>query len=384
MNIINNISGVREKCCQCNNCINVCRAGAISYAINKNGTAIPLVNNKCVNCGKCYNSCPVINISHKFMPFKQSYFWFVNKNTNIVSKSSSGGMFYEIAKAFLESGGIVFASKFDSKKLVFDCFDEISKVTPFLKSKYVESRTQSVFIKVKQLLDSNKRVLFVGAPCQVAALKLFVNDSPNLMTVDFVCGGMPLEQIYNSYIEELEKKYQSKIKSIDFRPKSISWKIHQLRIVFENGKHILETMYKNPYMYYFVLKKRTVRESCIDCLFKDKHMSDIVIADYWMANKQLKEQFTDGISLVIINSRKGSALFEEITREGHKYGQLKSEQGNYVFNKSEVSEESKKNIIAERNSILSKGVINQYKSQSTKEKIKLLIKDFLYRTRLRK
>ena len=384
MKNINNVSVVMAKCCRCNNCINTCPEKAISFFTNENSTVYPIINDKCINCGACLEKCPIINSSFKDSYTNKQFYWFVNPSNSIVNASSSGGFFYEAAKAFLQKGGIVYAARFESSKVIFDCFDSITNIGPYLKSKYVESSTRQTFKEIRSRLIVGESIMFVGSPCQVAALKLFTDNHENLTTIDFVCGGMPLKVIFENYIQFLENKYKSKIVSLNFRPKKISWRIHQLEIVFENKKRLIETMYKNPYLYYFVLNKKTIRESCFTCEYKGKHHSDLIIADYWKASPELISKFKSGISLVTINSKKGEELFNSIPKSNNYFGSLNELDGNYIFNKVYITEKEKNSFIQDRNLIIKKGVTTVFKKQPIKTRTALFLKDILYKYGIKK
>ena len=52
-------------------------------------------------------------------------------------------------------------------------------------------------------LCADRTVLFIGTPCQVAGLKAYLRGKTyeNLYTVDFVCHGVPSQQILNNAID---------------------------------------------------------------------------------------------------------------------------------------------------------------------------------------
>ena len=63
------------------------------------------------------------------------------------------------------------------------------------------------------------------------------------------------------------------------------------------------------------LSNIALRDSCTNCKFKkENRASDITLADFWGINN-IKPDMNDekGTSLVIVNSEKGKALFEEIS-----------------------------------------------------------------------
>lgn len=64
-------------------------------------------------------------------------------NESVRLKSSSGGIFYEIAKYVLDNDGIVYAARFDSDyKVKHDSCSNIEDLYLFMGSKYVQSKRQ--------------------------------------------------------------------------------------------------------------------------------------------------------------------------------------------------------------------------------------------------
>ena len=52
----------------------------------------------------------------------------------------------------------------------------------------------------------DRKILFVGTPCQVAELKSFMKkEYDNLICIDLFCHGVLSPKVFNKYINELEK-----------------------------------------------------------------------------------------------------------------------------------------------------------------------------------
>ena len=63
------------------------------------------------------------------------------------------------------------------------------------RSKYVQSYMGNVYSKIKERLEQEIDVLFVGTPCQVAGLKKYLGRQyDRLLTVDLVCHGVPVRR----------------------------------------------------------------------------------------------------------------------------------------------------------------------------------------------
>lgn len=67
----------------------------------------------------------------------------------------------------------------------------LEDLAPLKNSKYVFSDAYNVFPKINSLLKENQKIVFIGLPCQVAALKNIFHENENLILVDVVCHGTP-------------------------------------------------------------------------------------------------------------------------------------------------------------------------------------------------
>jgi coenzyme F420-reducing hydrogenase beta subunit len=284
----------------------------------------------CINCGLCEKVCPVINQANKQKPL--SVYAAKNKNEAIRKHSSSGGIFSLLAEYVLSQNGIVFGARFNDKwEVIHDYTETIEGLATFRGSKYVQSNINDNFIKAEQFLQSGRIVLFSGTPCQIAGLRLFLQkEYENLLTVDFVCHGVPSPKVWRMYLQELinSKNFQKetktisdnfsidKITNIEFRDKSFGWKNYRFRIdIGKSEKTIsyLEASGENIFMQGF-LKDLYLRPACYECPSKCfKSGSDITIGDFWGVEHVLPDFDDDkGISLVMINTNKALKCYQNI------------------------------------------------------------------------
>lgn len=295
-----------EKCANCGACVNLCPQKAIT--VKEDGLFYQLsVNNElCTDCGLCAKRCPANLPIAAAKPLQA--FYSVHKDKSVVRKSSSGGFFSVAAEHVISRGGVVFGAAYSTgcHKVVFSSTDE-TELDALRKSKYAESLTGDVFIRIKDCLDNGRMVLFCGTPCQVAGLKSFLNrEDELLLTCDFICGGLPSHKIYNDYLSALEKKYRSKVRSVDFRPKTFGWREYAVKITFDNGKEYLKQAELDPYFSAFLRRRRTVRDLCVNCPFATSHTADFTLSDFWRYRSVTGDQDSDeGISLIFVNTQKG-------------------------------------------------------------------------------
>ena len=309
-----------EKCTGCFACVNVCHQGAIVASANENGFYRPrIVTDRCVNCGLCFNICPVLTPRQK-SGFHQEAYVCKNNSDELRRKSSSGALFSALADIIIAKGGVVYGVKMDNSIVaVFSSSESENGIDAFKGSKYVQAYVGNSFRDVKKSLVCGKPVLFTGTPCQVAGLKNFLRkDYPNLFTLDFLCHGVPSPKTFSKNVKEWEQKEHDEIVSYHFRDKLKSWNLFNTRIAFRKGRIMtafsrLQDSYFQLFLFNFGLQ-----EACYHCQYtKRDRVSDITMADYWKECSQLSSKkipYDDkGLSLVIINSKKGSDLFREVS-----------------------------------------------------------------------
>lgn len=76
----------------------------------------------------------------------------------------------------------------------------------------MQSRIGDVYSQVKQFVKAGRKVMFTGTPCQVKGLKQYLcREYDNLLTVDFVCHGVPSPKVWRTYLnEEITRQCEEK------------------------------------------------------------------------------------------------------------------------------------------------------------------------------
>ncbi len=308
-----------KDCTGCGACKAICPKNCIAMVADKHGFLYPQVNNDiCVNCGMCEKSCPVLNKTQQETQLKINSYAAKNTDENTRTLSSSGGIFSVVAEKVLKNNGIVYGAAFDENFFVKHMgISSIDDLDLLRRSKYVQSDLNNSFTAVENNLKNGKTVLFTGTPCQVEGLLSYLRlPYDNLITMDFVCHGVPAPKVWEYYKNHLEKKYISTITKVNFRDKSLGWKTSSLRVEFENSNVYCNTFGNDPYMKAF-LANLDLRNSCYTCKFKSvNHKSDITVADYWGIDK-IKPEIDDnkGLSLILVNTAKGASLLAKIETE---------------------------------------------------------------------
>lgn len=315
----------QKDCTGCMACKQSCPVNAIS-TIEHDGFYYPIIDTEiCIKCHKCEKSCPVLNLSNlngEILNHHDSCFAAWSYSEDTCKKSSSGGIFNEIAKHIIESGGIVFASKFDAElNLHFSAINQIKDLEPAQRSKYVQSDTRETFSEVRNLLKRGITVGYCGTPCQIAGLKYYLGnkDYPNLITIDVVCQGVPSPVFFKKYIAEVESETHSNFNNCVFRSKQNGWRCGLLLLLYDNRNRVHRRILGSNEFYNAFLKNYFLRPACYQCRFKDcdlGYFSDITLADFWRINpnnKEISTQYKNGISAVNINTDKGLRIWKAIT-----------------------------------------------------------------------
>lgn len=310
-----------SNCCGCKNCLNVCPKKAIGMVENSEGFLYPKIDKKkCVNCGRCLKVCPMLNNLNNI--YQQKCFAAKLKNQKMIKESTSGGLFATLANYVIENQGLVYGSYLDQNHKVYHIeaktLNEVNKIKG---SKYVYSDLGDVFQQVKLNLINNKLVLFVGLPCQVAALNLFLRHKyDNLITIDLICHGTPNNKLFDKYLNYIEQKDNIKILNYQFRSKLYNDWIDapfNSNIVYKKDKKIInkKKKLKNDFYTYSFLKARNYRESCYNCKYASRmRVGDITLGDFW-GIKKVSDYFGDStdVSAVIINTNQGLKYFNYIS-----------------------------------------------------------------------
>lgn len=242
--------------------------------------------------------------------------WSIDEDNRF--ESTSGGAFCEFAKVVLSEGGFIAGAIYNEDNYVeHDIVDNYSDLFKVRQSKYMSSSIGETYKRVRELLESQKRVLFCGSPCQVAGLYSFLGeDVNNLLTIDFICRGMNSPKAFHAWLKEIEGEELSKAKRVWFKYKEGGWKSspRRTRIDFIDGHYKIYEGNNNLYMYGYLNTNLYVRPCCGECKFKGvPRQSDITLADFWGIESELDDD--KGTSMILVNSSKGKKYFNTVKKK---------------------------------------------------------------------
>lgn len=305
-------------CTGCTACASVCPKHAILMEKDEWGFPRPQIDaSLCVDCGGCRKVCPALQLPQRKERLPEELFYAAyHKDESVRMQSSSGGAFSALASTVLRRGGVVCAAAFDeSYKSVRHIIITAEEELPALRaSKYLQSDMSGVMQAVREKLRAGREVLFVGTPCQVAGLHMFLKkEYETLTTVDIVCHGVPSPRIYQDYVAWLEHRRGSRLTGYTFRDKRWSWWRFNMKAAFLDGGAYYGKWESDPY-YRGFLNDYFLRECCYSCKFsKHERYSDITLSDFW-GYSATDGGFPDddkGISMCMCNTVKGQNLFHQ-------------------------------------------------------------------------
>lgn len=301
----------KQECVGCGACLSACNRNAITMQPDSLGFLYPIIDqDKCVDCGLCTKSCfnnhkPVYN-----EPMQTCIGYASDINEQI--SSTSGGIASVLMRTVLSKGGIVYGctgeNARDVKHIRIERLDEIVKLKG---SKYVQSYMGSTYKTVVNDLKADRTVLFIGTPCQVAGLKAYLKGKvfENLFTIDFVCHGVPSQQILNDAIDAELSSYGDLrlVNRVKGEGKESKYTLRLLK----DEKVVYDDVYPSKGYITGFLCGLYYRENCYQCKFsKRERVSDITLGDFWdrqnivhgLTNKK------NGLSMIMANTESGKNL----------------------------------------------------------------------------
>lgn len=376
------------KCTGCKMCGDICPVNAISYEVNEQGFWYPVVDtDKCIKCEKCIKACPVSEDCIKFEHSRTKVVYAAwSADDNVRRKSTSGGIYYELALWVINNGGYIVGSVYsDDFKSAYHTFsNDMEGLERIMGSKYFQSDTENIYKKVKELLALDKLVLFTGAPCQVSALKHFLNkDYENLLTVDFICKGVPSPLIHKKKIELYEQKKKVPVTRYGDKTKPYGWSNFGETIEFKNNSKHFISRWKDEINNCFVRKNLNVRESCYSCEFKNgENDSDLTIGDFWGITGVTERDMFYGVSAIVVNTEKGENLVKSVGKRIYKWRKPITQmmKGNPAYASSVKRPEARDAFFDYVNAEGLEKAVKKYTKKTVKEKwgnLKLKIKEYI-------
>lgn len=311
----------KKLCTGCALCAALCPTSSIQMVEGYLGHLFPKINQAtCIDCGLCQKKCPSLSTIEKTKPNLVYAAW--SKDIVDYKTSTSGGAASLLSSKMIEEGGVVYGCAMlpdiEVKHIRVDSADQLSLLKG---SKYVQSNIEEVIPLLKKDVKTGRKVLFIGTPCQVAAIKNIYKEKPkNLYLVDLICHGTPSLNSLQTHIKKVAPHHH--YDNVIFRDDTY------IVVVVVDGREVyrkelftqrFSDLYLNAFFDGF-----SYRDSCYQCKYAcPDRVSDITIGDFWglgalePADEIPAHQY--GCSAILINTTIGKMLFDSIADRCHHY-----------------------------------------------------------------
>lgn len=287
----------KDKCTGCKACLEVCPKSALSYTDTTSAINVLIDESKCIECNACHRVCQVNNPIDLVQPILWKQGW---AEEVIRRNSSSGGFATQLMRSFIDNSSYVCSCIFSKGKFKYYITNNIDEVPKYKGSKYVKSDPQGMYREVQSVLKQGNRILFIGLPCHVGAMKKFLGNSfeDSLYTVDLICHGSPSPEIIKAFLAEY-KYDMAAVEDVQFR-------INNTYVVIIDTKSLVPIGSHDRYTIGF-LRGLFYTDNCYSCPYATfKRCSDITIGDSWGTELTTEEQ--QGVSIALCQTEKGKEL----------------------------------------------------------------------------
>ena len=336
----------KDKCTGCFACVNICPVKCISMQEDEYGELHPIVDeHKCKHCNACVKSCPNNNELDFHSPINCYASWIKdNQKRRICASGGIGTIMSEFV--IYHKKGMVYGTQYDKnmEPHTIGGNTEID-IEKFKGSKYVQSIVGDAYIKIRKDLENDIFVLYIGTPCQIAGLKTYLKrDYKKLITVDLICHGVCPTSYFSQEIEYLKRKYQIKsLTDIRFRGND---KNNYCLSLWNKRKLLYK---KDSFCDFYLggfLWGITLRENCYTCNYaRPQRISDITIGDFIGLGQKIPFPYAaKNVSSVFINTQKGKAFYEEVSKTMCELVNVKREYSERLEYAPSLKEPSKRSL----------------------------------------
>ena len=301
----------KAACCGCGACADACPVQAIRMVPDREGFLYPeVIRTACVHCGRCDAVCP---LKAESAALREGLF-FGARSERLRPGSSSGGMFTVLAEYVLQRKGAVFGAAFgEHMEVLHREAQSPAELEGLRRTKYVQSRLDGVYIRIRSLLKEGRWVLFCGTPCQAHALKRFLGEPyPTLLLADLVCYGVPSPGIWRRYVALLERRHGGRLTEFSFRDKRARDNGHT-RCYTTGSREYTSSLGEDIFCKMF-FANLSIRPSCHACRYcTPDRESDFTLGDFW-GIERVRPEWDDGMgtSLVILHTERAREVWEQI------------------------------------------------------------------------
>lgn len=312
----------KESCTACGACAFVCAKNCITMIEDEHGSVYPsLDSTNCVECGRCQKTCPILSPLDVNTPQIAYSAWSSDEKER--ETSASGGIAAEIYKKAVSEGcDIAGAVQQDDFSVVMQLSSDEKAILKFKNSKYVFSEAWHVYQEIKQSLKADKNVVFIGLPCQVAALRKIFRENEKILFVEVVCHGTAPFSYLKQHIEHIEHTKNEKAIRMSFRDPDTYTYTYTFTLYNKDGKRFYAEVPRKTDTYQYAYHSTiSYRENCYHCHFaREQRIADITLSDYKGLGRMAPCSYGEtNVSCILVNTEKGKKFIKEMIQEKRIY-----------------------------------------------------------------
>lgn len=312
----------KESCTACGACAFVCAKNCITMIEDEHGSVYPsLDSTNCVECGRCQKTCPILSPLDVNTPQIAYSAWSSDEKER--ETSASGGIAAEIYKKAISEGcDIAGAVQQDDFRVVMQLSSDEKAILKFKNSKYVFSEAWHVYQEIKQSLKADKNVVFIGLPCQVAALRKIFRKNEKILFVEVVCHGTAPISYLKQHIEHIEHTKNEKAIRMSFRDPDTYTYTYTFTLYNKDGKRFYAEVPRKTDTYQYAYHSTiSYRENCYHCHFaREQRIADITLSDYKGLGRMAPCSYGEtNVSCILVNTEKGKKFIKEMIQEKRIY-----------------------------------------------------------------
>lgn len=232
---------------------------------------------------------------------------------------ASGGLATALGEYVIGSlGGVVFGTRFDDGlQPVVGWTEDPGGLEAFKGSKYVRSSLGAAALdRLKAFLGEGRAVLFVGTPCQVAAVRIAVGDpgaySGTLYAVDLLCHGVMPAGYLAGEVDFLKRRHSiARVDNVRFRGNDA----HDFHFsLWDSGRCVYDMKGDSqPYLSAYLLGIGFA-EGCYSCNYAAPgRVGDLTLGDFIGLGSSASFERPDGnLSFVAAGTSAGASLLEAL------------------------------------------------------------------------
>lgn len=341
-------------CTACGACENVCHKKAILRQVKWDGSwYMEIDETQCVNCGSCVKVCPNVQGVELNHPVKAYAAW--SNNPQVHATSASGGIAAELYQYAVQNdmyfAGVAMNENQEAHFTVGHTVEEIQK---YKNSKYTFSFMDDTYQKIHVLLKERKKVLFIGLPCQVAAIKnyfkLVKSVQNNLLTVDLACHGTPSPEFLKQHISSIEERKSRHAKPCYFRDPTFKTERFMFTLYDQKNQLFYKKKVESRDVYQIGYHSALIyRDCCYQCKYACHDRSgDLTLADYHgLGSLAPYEACKKSVSCVLVNTPKGESFLQSLMNQlvTHERPILEPLKGERQFNQPSSAPEERAEFI---------------------------------------